>query len=67
MSMQYIRQRYAVPAKRGARIRYTGMGENKVGSIVSAVRGAHLKVRFDDGTFGYFHPTWEIEYLDAAK
>lgn len=65
MTMQRIRQRYGVPAKRGARIRYTGEGkDNPEYGIITNARGHHLRIRLDGQKLSYiFHPTWEIEYL----
>lgn len=58
MSLPYIRKTYAVPAKRGGRVRYTGGAEPKLGTIIGA-SGAHLYVRLDDAKHGSpFHPTW---------
>lgn len=63
MSMDYIRQHYKVPAKRGGRVRYTGGPTPKEGVITSA-KGAHLIIRMDgEASVGKYHPTWEIEYL----
>jgi hypothetical protein len=67
MSLEYIRRHYGVPAKRGARIRYTdGQGVVWTGRITSA-RGAHLRVLVDGRVPGYrgrltLHPTWQVEY-----
>jgi len=65
MSMAAVRKRYGVPAKRGARVRYTGEGKDKpeLGTIAST-RGHHLRIRLDGikGTH-IFHPIWELEYL----
>lgn len=65
MSMQSIRDRYGVPAKRGARIIYDG-GDHA--TITGSSRTAeHLMVRFDDdpGRTYPIHPTWRVEYLGA--
>lgn len=70
MSMDYIRSTYAVPAKRGARIRYTdSKGRTHEGTITSA-RGGKLRARMDRGSYwtdarriALFHPTWCLEYL----
>lgn len=65
MSMERIRKRYDVPAKRGMRVKYTGEGKDKpeYGTITSA-RGHHLNIRLDGHKLPYiFHPTWELEYL----
>ena len=60
MPMQYIRETYKVPAKRGGRVRYQG---KSLGTITSA-RGPHLRIRLDgEKRPGIYHPTWKIEYL----
>jgi hypothetical protein len=65
MSMDYIRRQYGVPAKRGARVRYTGGLSPAEGRITSA-RGPHIRVRLDgEKRSDVYHPTWKIEYLDA--
>jgi hypothetical protein len=68
MSMKWIRDSYHVPAKRGARIEYTGDGKPKIGTITSA-RSGRLNVRFDGEDFTSFilHPTWKIRYLPVQK
>jgi hypothetical protein len=66
MSLPYIRDAYRVPARRGARIRYTGEPKPREGVIVGA-QDAHLRVRFDDSQhlnqIDSLHPTWEVQYL----
>ncbi len=63
MSMQYVRDYYAVPAKRGGRVRYTGAGEPQFGTITAARHGS-LRIRLDGEKHPQpFHPTWELEYL----
>ena len=68
MSMDYIRKRYGVPAKRGGRVRYIGNPDGKPvdGTITGAVAGTmHLYVRLDGNKRSYhFHPTWKLEYLE---
>ncbi|PKV80879.1 hypothetical protein [Nocardia fluminea] len=67
MSMKYVRDYYAVPAKRGRRVRYTGEGEPRLGTITSARQGG-LRIRLDgDKRSLPFHPTWELEYLTEEK
>ena len=67
MSMDYIRRAYGVPAKRGARIIYTGAEKTlgrAFGTIVGS-RGAYLRVQMDDGhpkSPITMHPLWCIEY-----
>ncbi len=65
MTMQYIRDRYKVPAKRGGRIKYTGSqsGQPRMGTITSASRG-YLNIRLDGHNHSMpYHPTWKLEYL----
>lgn len=57
MSMEWIRRNYGVPAKRGGRVRFSGVA----GTITSASH--HLRVRLDDGRRVLLHPTWRVEYL----
>jgi hypothetical protein len=61
---EYIRKKYKVPAKLGARIRYTGGVKPKVGKIIGTING-HLIVKLNGQRMTYpYHPTWKIEYLD---
>lgn len=69
MSLQYIRDCYGVPAKRGGKIIYTGNdgsdepGEPMEGTIVGS-RDAKLRVRFEGmRPIVSLHPTWMVEYL----
>ena len=69
MSMERIRKRYGVPAKRGARVRYTYTGdltklvEPRLGIITGSV-GDRIRIRMEGDSFtGIYHPTWELEYL----
>jgi hypothetical protein len=64
MSMQYIRDFYGVPAKRGSRVRYSGSETGpSVGKIVGA-RQQYLPVKFGHVPRPLIlHPTWKIEYL----
>lgn len=62
MSMQSIRDRYRVPAKRGGRVVVDG----RPATITGASRTAeHLMVRLDDDPRRThpIHPTWHVEYL----
>lgn len=62
MSMQYIRDRYNVPAKRGMRVTVDG----EAGVIVGTVN-AHLRVKFGDAKHSTpCHPTWRVTYPSAA-
>ena len=64
MSMQYIRESYAVPAKRGARVKFLGHE-----AVITSSEGQYLWIRFiGDPAPGCLrrekvHPTWEVEYL----
>jgi hypothetical protein len=67
MSMDYIRRTYGVPAKRGARVAYTGSGKRQLGEITGA-DGAHLMIRLVGSQHSLpYHPTWEIEYIDQQE
>jgi hypothetical protein len=66
MSMEYIRKHYGVPAKRGARVRFTPNGRDKPAceGVITGSSGAHLCIRLDgEKRPGKYHPTWEIGYL----
>lgn len=66
MSMEYIRNTYGVPAKRGARVEYSGAGRPLLGTITGS-KGAHVCIRLDCHKHSLqFHPTWKLHYLDAA-
>ena len=66
MTMTFIRCTYGVPAKRGARIRYTD-GVSKLGTITSA-KGLYLRVLFDgERNTRILHPIWNVEYLAALE
>lgn len=68
MSMDYIRRTYGVPAKRGARVRYTDSDGVPFHGRITSARGGRLRVLVDDRVEGYrgrlnLHPTWRMEYL----
>ncbi|PYE89651.1 hypothetical protein [Phyllobacterium leguminum] len=69
MSMAWVRKYYSVPAKRGGRIEYTGGWNDKSKSRFGTIRSAssgRLRIQLDgEKHVTYFHPTWEIRYLDA--
>ena len=67
MSMEWIRKRYGVPAKRGGRVEYTGGKTPEFGTILAAREG-RLRIRLDAMEYTHplpFHPTYELRYLDA--
>jgi len=62
--MDFIRKHYDVPAKVGMRVKT----EKGKGYIVGSAAGAHLRVRIDgEKKSRYFHPTYEIEYIEDVK
>lgn len=73
MSLEYIRQTYKVPARRGQRIRYTDEHGTVWNGCITSAKGAYLRVLVDDRVPGYrgrltLHPTWNIEYVqDTTK
>ena len=62
-----IRRQYGVPAEVGGRIAYTYQGRRE-GTIVGFdTEGAYLLIRLDgEDDARRYHPTWEIEYLEAT-
>jgi len=61
--MQWVRDSYGVPAKRGGRVRYTGDQSPQLGTITGTRHGS-LRIRLDGEKRSVpFHPTWELEYL----
>ena len=72
MSMGYIRRTYGVPARRGGRITYVDEQGVQWNGAIKSASGAHLMVLVDDRAPGYrgrlrLHPTWNIQYHDAAR
>lgn len=72
MSLEYIRQTYKVPARRGQRIRYTDERGTVWNGRITSANGARLRVLVDDRVPGYrgrivLHPTWNIEYIEDTK
>lgn len=68
MGIEHIRQTRNVPAKVGGRVRYTGSanGVTRYGTITGG-RSGYLQIRLDgDKHARNYHPTWELEYIDAA-
>lgn len=60
MSLQYIRDTYQVPAKRGGQIIYDGLKCTILGA-----RGHQLRVRLPkQKRTALLHPTWRVTYLD---
>jgi hypothetical protein len=61
MSMEYIREYYAVPAKRGGKLKYSGGPGGPVEMEIIGSRGAYLKCRIlevlNAGLKTLVHPT----------
>lgn len=67
MNMQWIRETYGVPAKRGGRVEYTGGSQSRCGTI-TGTGGCGILIRLDGDKYSLpFHPTWKLRYLDAAQ
>ena len=65
MTIAWIRSAYGVPAKRGARVEYSGCAPARLGNI-TGTQGSHLLIRMDGDKHSQpYHPTWMIRYLDA--
>lgn len=66
VSIKYIRENYTVPAKLGAKIRFTPHGDKskmREGIIVGS-KDSYLKVKFgEEKQIAILHPTWSIEYI----
>jgi hypothetical protein len=63
MTMQYIRDYYGVPAKRGAEIKYRGEPYVIVGSSGHYLRAKKLTLLGEPRLkVVTLHPTWEVEY-----
>ena len=62
--MKRIRKQYGVPIRRGGRVKYTGEGYARYGTVVSAKEDNRIQVRLDgENKARLFHPTWKLEYL----
>lgn len=65
-AMEWIAKTYCVPAKRNARVEYTGGGSPQHGTIVGA-NGPHLMIRLDGETRPRpYHPTWKLRFLEQS-
>ena len=63
MSFDWINQNYGLSIRSGARVRYTGGKDPRMGTVTGA-DGQYIDIRFDGavGDAGPFHPTWKLEY-----
>lgn len=63
MSIDYIRDTYRVPARIGGRVQFIEADTAvRYGTVIRATH--HLRVRWDDGTEAWLHPTWHVTYID---
>ena len=64
----YINDYYKVPACSGRRVRFTGSKEPVEGVIVGT-NGLYVKIHLDGESkpSGFYHPTWELEYLGMGE
>jgi hypothetical protein len=62
VSLSSIRDRYGVPAKRGAEVTFEGRP-----ATITSGRRHYIYLRFDGEWTpqGPFHPLWEMDYLDG--
>jgi len=62
--MQYIRDYYGVPAKRGGMVDVVGNDGVKFRGVITGAKGARLRVRLLCGKHsGLYHPKDNLEYL----
>lgn len=60
-SLNYVRSRYGVPAKRGMRVTCDGLE-----GIIVGGQGNYLRVRIDgEKHLSTWHPTWRVTYHAA--
>lgn len=68
MNMEYIRDHYSVPAKRGMRILMTPSKGRVCGATIVASRGAYIRVRLDgEEKIKTYHPTAEVLCYDCDE
>ncbi len=66
--MARLRAFYAVPAKRGGRVEYTGGSSPQLGTILRAHGAQYLCIRLDGEELPRkFHPTWELRFLPEEE
>ncbi len=64
MSLEYIRDTFGVPAKRGGRIEFTDSRGAKWRGTIRSARDSRLRVRLDGlRTISILHPTWNMKYM----
>lgn len=65
MSLSYIRSTYNIPAKRGARVRFTGNSDRAVTGTITGASGHLLRIRLDgEQKSRSYHPTWRLIILE---
>lgn len=64
MGMQYIRNYYGVPAKRGGLVDVVGDEGMKFRGVITGSKDARLRVRLVCGKRSHlYHPTHHLEYV----
>jgi hypothetical protein len=64
MSMEYIREFYKVPAKRGAKVEYLASDGELIEATIVGSSGAYLLVKLGNNKHtSRMHPTWGLKYL----
>lgn len=64
MSLEYIRQTYKVPAKRGGRVEYIASDGELMEGTIKGAKSGRLRVLLDGCKHPMsFHPTWNLKYL----
>lgn len=65
--MEYIRETYGVPAKRGMKVIFTGCTYIKeIHGVILSAKGGYLRIRKKNGVVGTFHPTRNLIYLEES-
>jgi len=68
VSIQWIRDQYRVPAKRGGRVLFDWPAGNPRGGTIVGASGPHLRVRLDgDRHTSRLHPTWNVIYEKSPE
>ena len=71
MSLQYIRDTYGVPAKRGGRIEFKRENGAVFSGRITGSDGQYLSVRFDcfntKNSAANLHPTYNIRYFEKLS
>ena len=62
-SLDYVRRKYRVPARRGMRVTVDGKS-----GVITCGDGQYLRVRLDgEKRSGRWHPTWRVVYHEEPS